>query len=230
MAPRNGTTATIAVSAPTPPSPRGGREKPPRSARSVSWRRPRHRSVRRLSSPRRPQTTPTRLLWNQCRLVRPPPPPRPLFLPPRPGRGPQCARGRSCRPSQPRHGPQHAAGAADEPRAGPGRLARDGHGHSGRHGGRQVPRPHQPQPHPREPPNKPYPPKAAFLEGRPRGPGLGGQRSGGARCQPRGRGARGGGQQWEGGTRRRRTHTRGGRRRGQQLQGTDMREGPGRSR
>ena len=71
------------------------------------------------------------------------------------------------RPSRPRRGARHAAGAEDGPRAGPERLAGGRRSRSGGQGGRQVPRPRKAQPHPHQPPRA-VPPRAAFPTGRPR--------------------------------------------------------------
>ena len=61
-------------------------------------------------------------------------------------------------PGKPRHGPdrsrdpRHAARAGGGPGAGPEHLAGGRRSRSGGQGGREVPRPHQPQPHPFQPP------------------------------------------------------------------------------
>ena len=67
------------------------------------------------------------------------------------------------RPSRPRHGSQHAAGAWDGPCAGLERLAGGRRRHSGGQGGRHVPRPRQPQPHPHQPPGAVPPPRPPSL-------------------------------------------------------------------
>ena len=161
MVPPNRTTAATADPALAPPSPRDAQGKPPQSARSGSWQRPRYRSGGRPSSPRRPPATPNRRLRNKCRPVRPPLPPRPLPCRPAPGRSPGCAKYRGCCPGQPRQGPWHASGAGGRPRAGPRRLAKDRHGRSGRQAGRQPRRQQQAKQHPHEPPQsrtRPRPP------------------------------------------------------------------------
>ena len=56
------------------------------------------------------------------------------------------------RPSWPRRGPWHAAGAGDGPGAGPGGLAGSCRSRSEWQGGRKVPHPHEPKPHPHQPP------------------------------------------------------------------------------
>ena len=70
-----------------------------------------------------------------------------------------CARGWDRGPGEPRHrlgrprrGPLHATNAGDGPRAGHGRLAGSRRRSSGGQGGREVPRPHQPNQHPHQPP------------------------------------------------------------------------------
>ena len=73
MAPPSGTTATTTGPTPAPPSPGDARGKPPRSARSGSWRRPRYWSGRRPGRPRGPPTTPNCRARNQCRPGRLPP-------------------------------------------------------------------------------------------------------------------------------------------------------------
>ena len=122
-------------------------------------------------------------------------------------------------PSLPRQGPQHTASARGGPGAGLKRLPGSRRSRNRGQGGRQVPRPHQAEPNPHQPPQGRLPQgeaaarlppgahtyaarhhaaAAAAAEGRSaRDPGGVGRRTGGAGCRPRERRARGGRRQGE---------------------------------